>query len=476
MKQLWVVFLFVILLVPGVQGLSLTDNMYFTLEPNTTRCVDIMIPDDLGYASNYKVDYEIDSTAQRGWSDLTDKNIISTDENNTVRFPVCFYGLNKKEGDCSEPFKIIISAPELEKSREFNLGLCIAGNFDVDIEELDDGETVEDVVNTNVDFFDLGFEDDMIYMSAGEERTVKLLVESYADLRIDIESNGLNINPASTSVLTSETDPLKELSFTLRAPDYNGEFEITVDGHIYGCEEALCSKTARLIAIVGEDPPQFTLSIFPKTLNIKDPRAVLYSIVIENNGDAGEFQTGLSLPSGLTSNFEPQSITMDSGSKETINFVISPQAGESSYEIKATVVSNGVLKEDFSHLSVNEMQTDLLRASDGSEDVENWLQEYENSSYGADLDTYRRLQDRLQGSNTTPVDNNTIPPEEPEPVDYTWIVIPAVAVVVIVILLILFMSRKKKPDEFIPLEADRIRPVRTLHPLHPCCLRLSACF
>ena len=120
MKQILVgVFVF-ILLVQGVQGI--TDNMHLTVFPNSTRCVDILIPDDLGYSSPQKIDYILSSTATSGWSDLS-RETIRTDSNNTVVFPVCFSGRMKQEGQCSGTFSIRVYAPELGQFRDFALSV-----------------------------------------------------------------------------------------------------------------------------------------------------------------------------------------------------------------------------------------------------------------------------------------------------------------------------------------------------------------
>lgn len=442
-------FLFGILfvfLIPSVQALELTDNMYFTVQANSSRCVDIIIPDDLGYVSESKVDYIITSTATKEWSDLTDESIVRASSDDVVKFPVCFFG----NAGCSDPFVITISSPELGRSRDFNAGVCVSDFEDLDIEDRGTS-TVEDVINNNVDFFDLGFETDILYLQPGESKQIKGYVQSYGNFLIDLRASG--VTPTSLSVSTQENDPFHEIDFNIPA-HVEGEYEVVLSGNIRGCTDALCSKTSKLIVIVGSQAPRFTVFILPKNVNVKTLIPIGYRMIVENNGDAAEFTTKIVLPADVTSNFQSQTFTLQKDGRKTINFLITPQRTQSSFDIKVTAVSGSVLKEASSQLSVNEMQTDALRASDSSTqgELNEWLNEYQTSEYGEDLESYRSLQD-VFGSDTndntnTNNDDNSDVTTEPIGFDFTWVIIPVV--IVGVILVVIIFMKKRHEEYFTP--------------------------
>ncbi|MFH1364284.1 MAG: hypothetical protein ABIH52_01380 [Candidatus Aenigmatarchaeota archaeon] len=472
MRLLWlgpvVMAVCMILFVQQVQGLQLTNNMYFSITENASKCVDVILPDDLGYSSPDKIDYIISSTDDDDWVDISSER-VRTDEENPVIFPVCFSGFMKQVGDCSDPFVVSIYSPDLDKKRDFNVGVCVSDYVDVDIADIGDG-SVEDVLNRNVDFFDIGFESERVFLSPNEVKQISAFVESYGDFIIDVTANGLDINPSSMSVVTTEADPFKTLGFTIEAPELDGEYEVTLDANIHGCDDSFCSKSSTLVAIVGSEAPSFTVSVFPKTLNVKSIGSVLYRMTIENNGDTADFNTNIILPSGVTSNFEPDTYTIESGAKKVIVFIITPENRGTLYDIKVTATSNSVLKQDSSQLSVNEMQTDSLRSStaDTTDELNDWLDDYQTSEYGEDLDAYRDLHD-VFSTTGQPDDSDDVGDgnddagdlnEGTPGFDYIWLIIP---VVVVIVVLVIFMKKRGKSEEyFTPDYPLRSSPLQTL--------------
>ncbi|MFH1978230.1 MAG: hypothetical protein ABIJ92_02810 [Candidatus Aenigmatarchaeota archaeon] len=492
MKTVLAFVLVFFLIISSVQALQLRDGMHFTLQPNTTKCIEAMIPDDLGITSRDKIDYIITSTADRVWSDLSQDSIIRTDANNTVIFPFCFFSAGHREGECSDPFIITLSAPDLGVSKDFHGGVCISGTSDFDIEKRDEasGETVADVINNNVDFFDIGFEDSRLFATTGETVTLSVLVESYGRFIVDLKSEtDATINPADNTVVTSSTNPFHVVNFSVRAQT-PGEYEIVMKGEVRGCD-TLCSKsaTATLIVTATEEEkeekqqtePKFSVSIFPETLNVKNLNSVLYRIKVNNNGEDSNFSTRIFLPEGLTSTLNDATFPLKAGEEKTIPFVIKPGQAETSYEIKITVTSNQVVKQAFSQLSVNEMATDAqrrLEELDGyvsdedfdeiSNQYDDWSSEYQNSEYGNDLEEYQDLQDIFNSAKPDPgIDPGHTPPTPPDPeqIDYMWIIIPIVIVIILVILVILY-EKSRGGRELTLEEVQTLHPVR-YHTLHP---------
>jgi len=469
MKLFWMGIVLSIIFLQGVQGIHITDDMYFTIEANKTTCADILIPDALGYSSVDKIDYIITSTTTRDWSDVGGGtiNTVSTDHDNTHKFPVCFYGIGKEEGDCSDPFVITINSPTLGQTRSFDMGICVSEFSDVDIADIGAGD-VADVLSNNVDFFDIGFESNTIYLTPGEQADLKLLLQSYGEFTIDVQLSGMSASPSNMVFTTTSTDPYEEKDFSIQAPSSEGEYEVNVNANIQGCSDSLCAKTAKLTVIVGDQQaPEFTVSIFPLNLNRKDLATVTYRMTIVNNGDAAEFTTNIILPTGITSNFNPSTYTIDSGSRKIVGFTITPQAASDSYEIKVTAALGDEFKEAISHLSVNEMVADVLRQAASSDNVDmnqvnNWVDNYQTTNYGDDVESYRSLQDVFNTDDNENNTNNNTNGHDDEPADFNlwWIVIPVVIIAVVIILFLLM--RNKGSEKYFTPEEGRIRPLQTL--------------
>lgn len=461
----------VLLVRPG-QGYRLTDDLYFAIPNDTIGCIDVILPDDSGFMGMGEYEYIL--TCSSNWSDLTEQ-IIRTDENNTVRIPICFSGFGRADGDCSPPFTIGISSANLGIKNEWNGGVCISKypDFDIVDETAEDEDDVRDILDGNFDLFDIGFSLERMYSEPDESVIYSLLVESYASLTIDLNAKtGLSVIPTSETVYTSSFYPFHTIYFTVQAPSQSGEYVFDVEAKVRNCEGIFCSKTARGTLVVNESLPEigFSAYLFPKSINVKNLEPILYTLTIQNHGKAKIFSIRIDIDPVTTTDFEwRDDVIVLEDSKETINFTVTPDKVSSLYEIEVTVIYEGLEKKASTSLSTNEMLTDAMRdadsiknsnpnlAGDVNSALDDWYNSYKNSDYGADLDDYTTLKDsfadlRNQTDGAGPPGPYT--PGEPgtdgedqEGMGWLWVVMIIIIILVVVIILVIFFKKSKKTEE-----------------------------
>ena len=469
------------------QAFRITDNLYFTVANDTIRCIDIILPDDSGFLGLGEYEYMITCTSN--WSDLTEQ-IVRTDENNTVRIPICFHGFGRADGDCSPPFKVGIESMSLGVDKQWNGGVCISSYMDVDIagdsdDEPEDEEDVRQILSSNADLFDVGFSAGTMYADPGEDVTFSLMLESYASLTIDlgVVDSDLSVSPRGETIETTSANPYHTIHFETQAPNQEGEYGFEVEAKARGCDEGMCTRKANAKLVVGGEQPEtgFTAYLFPRNINVKELEPVHYTLTIQNYGESDTFSTRIDMsPVTDTTFMWGDDIMVLGGSNYTNDFTVIPDKASAAYDIEITVSQGGVEKKVTAILSTNEMMTDVMRdaehiksldpslSSDVDAAVSDWRNNYDDSGYGEGLDEYSSLKDSLSelreeaeetGNQPAPNDNGGYVPgvtsgdyddtDQGEQNSWLWIVgIVVVVIIVIVVIFMLFRKSETKEDEY----------------------------
>ncbi|MBI4021132.1 MAG: hypothetical protein HY369_02730 [Candidatus Aenigmarchaeota archaeon] len=438
-----------LLLLPSVQALQIADGLFFTLPPESIACVEMTLPDDAGIFLAGAASYNITSDAV--WGDLT-QQLVTTDENNTVTVPICFSSFGVAAGECAPPHTITIHAPQASKS--FSGGVCVSLFGDVDISP--EGGEPGDVLNSEADLFDIGFATTTLYVQAGQPAQLTLLAESYANLTLEVTAQGLT--PGFQTVALSADQPFASLNFTASAPGAK-----LVTANVAGCAASLCSKTATAEVIATDaDPVGFTATLFPLSINVKDPGPVQYELTIENFGDPQDFTISLVLEDGLTSGFQSQVVTV--AGQEAVSFEVTPLEPTAFYEVVVLVTpETGSVKKKVAYLSTDEFVTDAENAASPElqNKVDAWYATYATTPYGDDLEEYVSLQDALAAAvqdvpQETPAPG-PLPP--PPPVDqgqpFPIGLIAGAGVAAVVVVLAVLVMRRRKPAQIESPELER---------------------
>lgn len=467
------------LFVQSAQSYRLKDNLYFAMTNESIECIDIILPDDSGFMGLGEFEYRIICTSN--WSDLTEQ-IIRTDENNTVRIPICFSGFGRPIGECSPPFTISIQSELLGIESNSTGGICISMYPDVDVseEEAEDEDDVRDIINSEFDLFDVGLSPERMHSEPGQSLTCSLLVQSQAEITIDLEvvSNGLSISPASRTVTTSESNPYHTIYLSLDAPEENGEYGFEVRAAARDCEGMYCSKTARGTVVVNDTLPDtgFLVYIFPEGINVKKPGPVNYMLTIQNYGKDRTFSASIDIDPDTTNDFPSEDIFVVADTHKAIDFTITPEKVSTLYDIDVTVSFGGIEKKVSSTLSTNEMLTDSLREADYLKDqdqglsddvdssLDDWYSSYRNSDYGEDTVNYNSLKDAFSnieeqintsqppednGDGYVPDDDNGYVPddEQEDPMAWVWSILPIIVIAAAAVVIVAAMMKKSRSSE-----------------------------
>lgn len=437
-----------LILIGSVQAIS--DNLFFSIPNNTIQCVDIILPDDMDVLEEGIkgiVGYRIETTIGE-WGDLTEQ-IVWTDENNTAIIPLCFRVSDKKTGECSKPFNITISAPEINKTKTWKGGICVSGQKDVDAAP--EGNDTREVLNTKKDIFDIGLKKYVRYGNPGEDVVFSVLLESYADLKIIVSANSsANVYPEREVVSLNKENPKRVVEF--RVSGEEGEYVVDITANILNCYEDYCRKSVEGKLIVSEEPERsgFSISIFPDNINVKYLDPVLFELTISNFGEKAEFKTELSTI--LENDFVSETIEINSGEENTIYFTVTPEEYSALYELKVTVKSGNTTKHATAYLTTNEILSDAEREMEeakagadreSKEDIDNsfgrFLDRYRKDVYGKELDSYKDLKTSLKTAK--PVAGNltnqsTFKKER----EFNWIlvIIPVVIAALVIVFVVLY--------------------------------------
>jgi hypothetical protein len=447
----------------AVPALSLENNLYFSVDPSKEySCVYVNLPQDLGLVS---VDENLESIIEANkdeslWIDTTYNKVV-VNPGVLNRNPVCFYYPGKGEGDYSF-YRINVYSPGAGISNEMSGGLCISQYDDVDTDtEAGNRTDICRLLNDNADLFDLQFKHETSFANPGETVTKTIYLTSYANLNIDLTViTSLQSDFTGQTVSTSPERPLVTKSFKVRAPENEGEYPLIVFAKVRGCGLTMCEREVESKIKVAEGFVNrgFLTTIVPRNINLKSPQETIYRLLITNYDDSKTFS--IETDSEPSLNMDPESIstTVGKGEEKTLTFRVTPPSPDPGiYRLYFKVKTSETEKMVNAYLTVGELLTDAFRYSEGAGEEttdpniidqiilarNNFIDSYNASSYGDELDDYEDFKDEVEKARTGLDDDDVIPPPPPQDQGINWIWI-AVPVVIIAVVLLFFLFKKSR--------------------------------
>jgi hypothetical protein len=390
-----VLFLFCIQPVLAIQS----DSLYMALRPDSVRQIEVVLPDDAGTILPGKTEYTVrlePVLQNESWADFSEQ-IVRTDENNTVIIPIHFSTFGRRIGECSEPFRLSISS--FRTPERVIEGRVCASNY----QDVDTGGGAGGI--DGAELFDMKLNRRVRYGVAGERVNFSLMVQSHANLVVDLGVKGdIEGLLDRKAVYFDGRKRFKNVGLVFE-PEREGRYEFEVIGRIRNCEGIFCQRSVKGRLIVKKELMEeagFTVSLFPENINLKDLEPVDFRLTVVNNEGSKSFNVDVEMPGGLETNFRKRVLFVGGRSEETLRFKVTPDAPSKLYTITAVVEAGGVVKKAASYISTNEMLTDSLRGVERAKDkkeagreVDSWYRKYRNEKYGEGLGNYSRLKDRL---------------------------------------------------------------------------------
>jgi hypothetical protein len=334
-------------------------------------------------------------------------------------------------------------------------------------------KNVCDILNENADLFDIQFKYPVAMAKAGDDVTETIYITSYAKLEIDLDIiTNLQSDFVRQTISTSSDSPLKTKVFKVTAPSKKGEYPVTIRAKVSGCSLSFCKKDVTSIISVADNITKkgFSLSVIPKSINLKKPGEVWLRLIVTNYDDAATFSVEAS--SDPVTGIDPASTSIEIGKdqSETLKFNVTPdpQNNAALYTLNFDVTSKGITQTINSYLSVGELFSDARREAqylnenidnpDIRNDINNamrtWENEYENSDYGSsgDILSYDELKktfDEAKKGNSTGTNghnggNNTNNGSKPNPEGFNMWFIYIPIIIVIAMILIFFVYKKSR--------------------------------
>ena len=461
----------VVLLVLSKHACGFPQNWFFSVEKDGIVCIDLVLPDDVGYVGKgvyeYKITCEPKEECIHWGSTLTEQKVFVS-ENNTGIIPICFNSLGKSIGSCSEPMRIHVESELIGVDKTWEGGICISNYRDIETVNRHENQRVMDVLNENFDLFDARFEESRVYSDPGEEITYVLLLYSQANITLDItiKNQDLDIFPKKTTVSFSKEKSNQSVEFKIKAPETEGSYMIDADILVRDCTENYCRKKARGLLVVGTKADSgFLISLFPETINIKNLEPVSFTFTLHNYGERQTFDISLSVtPNYALKTLRKESVELDKDEVYRKNFLVTPLNRTAFYEVTVSVSSGENTKKVTSYISTNEMLADIGRITENAgnrmmEEVEKWYESvYTKSEYGSEIKEYASLREIL--SKTPPAEENKtqekpIKPaqrhREEKPSSTGWILWIIIAIAVIIVIVTFYLSSKRiKTEEEYP--------------------------
>ncbi len=395
---------------------AISSNWFFAERPGGIRCVDIFLPDDSGYTGEQEYTYKIECSPAEEcieWGASVTEESVTAGWNNTAKVPVCFIVPEYIPlGNCSGPLIISLSSEDAGISRQWEGGVCASEQRDFEVAERIPDQSVSDVLNKNLDLFDIGFEQAVVYSRPGEIVNYTLSAYSHADIELSVYIDSeAGVSRRSFSLNLSEDNPEQDADIIMTAPLSAGEYGITATAKVEGCDSGYCSRTARGKLIVSEngyaDRKGFEISLLPESINVKQLEPVRFKLTVTNYGERQVFRARFSAnPNDGSASSNEREMDINSGEKGTAGFIFSPGSSRELYEINVVVESeSGDKKTATSYLSTNEMVSDALRMVEGIKDAEKkgdaeravtkWYRDYKNKSYEEIVKDYNSLSDLI---------------------------------------------------------------------------------
>ncbi|MBI4173939.1 MAG: hypothetical protein HY519_04430 [Candidatus Aenigmarchaeota archaeon] len=390
---LFLSIVFGIVAIPTSTALQL-DNLYISLQPDTKKCFDIVLPDDLRAQLDGRIKYTVSMRPDpdESWSDISER-LFQADASDAIVNPVCFATFDRKTGQCGKDFTLTLSATSAAGSRQREIAgrACASA-----VEDIDSAPAALDV-------FDLSIDRQLKTGKANEKVPFFLALYSQAEVTVDVAIDGqLEISQKSHTASLGKGKNRVQLNFTAAAVQ-EGEHKFMVKATARNCRQT-CAKNVSASLVVAKEVADsgFSVVISPENVNVEALAQVDYAIYVRNGGQKRDL--AVSLAADVQNSFYAQSFTLGPLQEQAIKFIAIPGNVSKLYELKASATSMGSTKTATAYLSTGELVTDALRQAEMARPelkdsaggkIQSWLQAYQDAEYGSGLEERERLAQEL---------------------------------------------------------------------------------
>jgi hypothetical protein len=411
----------------GAALYGVRDGQYISVRPGGIVTVIVDLPMDAGMEAGEGFVYSLEMVPDPNmtWSDFSYQSFRKVEDNNTASIAINFDTSGKKVGDCSSPYTLTLVVERMPKrvERVWSGGVCVSEWEDVDYVTEGIGDQPNDVMNTlndHTDTFDMQLNPKTISATPGEikEFTLNVGGSEPMDIQVSVSEGTIPIEPLGAAVSTSEEEPHQTITFSLRAPQEEGEYTFSIEGETGGCGGSYCSKTVTGRIEVSETPEEetgFSVTMFPENIDSRNLKPVTLRYTVKNNLDEDrEFDISLDIePIGARHTFEEESIEVGPKAMETSSFIFTPAEERKMYRVTVTATSGEEELSFTSFISTDEMVSDLLRERDdiwsdlsqadqtelGSQ-IMDWRGDYKTADYEENMDGYSSLKETIDAART----------------------------------------------------------------------------
>ncbi|MEM5871414.1 MAG: hypothetical protein QW051_00920 [Candidatus Aenigmatarchaeota archaeon] len=457
--KIFLFLLIVLLLFQSTHALILGEMS--SVQPGSGyKCIYVNLPYDLGLDTLDETSEMIISVNKQEspWADITyNKVVINPGMLN--KNPICFYYEDTEEGEFSF-YNIQLYSKDLNISKSIFGGFCVSKYEDVDILHINN--TTKDVcklLNENADIFDITFDEDVTQAKPGEIISKKVYITSYANLKIKLSiATNLQNDFGESIVSTSPNKPTVVKNFKIKAPEKEGNFEIIINAQIEGCKIKACKKQKTTTISVNSTKMKkdFSVSVVPQNINLKDARETVFSVNIFSYEDTKDFLIEVSSEPEMEIISNKRTITVEKNEEKTAIFKVIP-GNQTLYKIEFKIKTEKSEKTLTSYLSIGELLTDALRYSEAientvtpnlREEIRNarisYEEKYNLSSYEESINEYDDFLNTIDElKKTSEKDSEEEITQEMQPRQELNLMFFAIPIIVIIAILLIFLIFKK---------------------------------
>ena len=460
---------------------AIEDNNYFSVSENGTySCIFLNLPQDLDVNRiEEPLTSQILSDKDKSpWIDITDNEVL-INPGMLTRTPVCFYHEGQREGSYSF-YELNVSSDYLGVNKDVKGGICITKYEDIDeSDNVSETTNICDLLNNHADIFDAQFRYPFIEARPGEVIKNSVYVTSYAKISVSFSMETDMDNDLNQWTETADPgNPMTSKSFSVKAPDYEGTYNMILRAEIVGCGLDLCRSTTIGRVKVSQNATRtgFVANIVPKNLNIKDASNVSLKLLITNYEEEMDFSISVSSEPGMKMTPESKTIRIEQNSFASVDFVAEPISGRDTlYEITFNVLSEDNEEHTATaYISFGELLTDARREAEqiledarqnGDTETEtfvlerlsDWEEERENYDYGEELGSYEDFKKSLEEAKKGNINNNAgsetsknngtstgdgqHEPSQTDAGDFNWLIV-IIPLIIIIAVVAFFIYRK----------------------------------
>ncbi len=461
----------ILLVVLGLLAVNLTqarelkNNFYFTIQPDSEKCINVKLTPDIGVYEEDRIKINVTTDAE---TNIKFIDVLASPKN-IVSIPLCFLSKGRKDGDFSD-YTITINSDKT--ANEFvKGGFCISSN-----------RTSVAIGRPETNPCDFTIRDEKMfdaYFVYGDKMPLKkdepgiLPVRLYSQNKIDIQLTArsrIDIKP-KTEYIRLEPRKWETVEFQV-GPAKSGSHEATIiaEAVVNGklCDSKImpfCKKEITSTIFVDTIGLQgWYAYVTPNSYSAYDTKRIPYTLTIENYEEEKEFTVDLNLPKGLSSAFAKSTLRIASGEKRELIIEIAPQViSPENFELEF-IISSDSEKRLKSYLSFRDTEANVnaywseIRDKLNSEErveidlqVRDFVAKYREK--GIDVEEYQSLLSLLEKAKgkifTEDIKEVSTKEERPairKPADAYTIVAILVFVVIIISIFFYLRSRGNKEE------------------------------